>query len=303
MIPSNLLTRFTPSVFLTSRTPPMILNSVLYTSRIYTNPQIFFRFSLLFDYTLYMKKNNTNAEKKIRSSSTKAVICCAVRFGCIHVFFANSKIGGARRSRSLPRRDPEASRSSAAPKPGWYAEDASGLVTGLTTSKCLRDIGSNDDTDAFLLLPITGLFTERDELAADSGTATYSTCPSSTMFEIRKPLGPKFVPADTKSALCVLNQRSLVSGEVTRRRTTFFWLDCKSNISCRLHPSPSTDQGLFYYFTMTLSEVATASFNMATPLSEKTLLWVKEASRTKSCTQAMTPSTAWRLMATEYKLK
>ena len=48
----------------------------------------------------------------------------------------------------------------------------------LPTSNCFRDIGP-DDAETFLLLPITGLFTERDELAIGSGTATYSTCPSS----------------------------------------------------------------------------------------------------------------------------
>ena len=34
--------------------------------------------------------------------------------------------------------------------------------------KSLRDIGP-EDTDAFLLLPITGLFIKRDELSAGSG--------------------------------------------------------------------------------------------------------------------------------------
>ena len=53
---------------------------------------------------------------------------------------------------------------------------------------------------------------------------------------------------------------------------------------------------------MTLSATTTVSFNIATPLSEKKLLWVNETSPTKSCKQAMTPSAATRLLATRYRL-
>ena len=53
-----------------------------------------------------------------------------------------------------------------------------GLLTKLTTSKFLRDI-CPDNAEVFLLLSITGLFTDRNGFAVDSGTVTYSTCPSS----------------------------------------------------------------------------------------------------------------------------
>ena len=60
---------------------------------------------------------------------------------------------------------------SAAPELGSSREDLRGLVTGLSASKCFHKTGP-DDTDAFLLLPITGLFTERDNLVVGSGRAT-----------------------------------------------------------------------------------------------------------------------------------
>ena len=170
----------------------------------------------------------------------------------------------------------------------------------MITSKCFRDIGT-EDTDAFLLLPITRLFTERDEPAVGYGTATYSSCPSSTMFEIGRPPPPRVIPADGEPELWAPNQRSLVSREALRRRKTFSLQDCKSDTTCWFQPSPHTDQGPYSSLARTLLAAATASFNIATPLSEKKLLWVNEASRTKVSTQAMTPSTASRLMATRSK--
>ena len=121
------------------------------------------------------------------------------------------------------------------------------------------------------------------------------------MFEIRTPLRPGVVPADGEQALRATKQRSLVSREALRRRTVFSWQDCKSDTNCWLDPSPNTDKGFYYSLIMTLSAAAIASCNIATPLSEKKLLWVKEASRVVSCTQMMTPSTASRLMATRLK--
>ena len=49
---------------------------------------------------------------------------------------------------------------------------------------------------------------------------------------------------------------------------------------------------------MTLSEAATAIFNVPTPVSEKKRLCVNDGSRTKYGTQIMTPLTASRLLAT-----
>ena len=123
--------------------------------------------------------------------------------------------------------------------------------------------------DVFLLLPITGLFTERDEPAAGSGTATYSTRPSSTMFEVRTPLRPTDAGVDGKPIRWAPNQRLLVSREALRRRITFCQ-SCKPDTNDWLHPSPK----VVFLTDMTPSAAATASSNIATPLSEKKLLWV-----------------------------
>ena len=106
-------------------------------------------------------------------------------------------------------------------------------MTGLTNSKFFRHICA-DNLEVFLLLPITRHFTERDEPAVGSGTATYSTCLSFTKFEIRAPL----------PALGAPNQGSLLSQKAFRRKKTFSWQDCKADTTCWLHPSSNTDQGL-----------------------------------------------------------
>ena len=177
------------------------------------------------------------------------------------------------------RGDPEAPRLKNAAKIGSSTKDSQGLVTGLTTSKCFRDIGP-DDTDAFILLPTTRIFTLRDRVSVGCRTATSSTCPSSTMFKIRTPLSPGVAPAIGESALLAPKQRPLVSWEALRRRNTISWQGSKSDTTCWLHPPPNRDQGLYSLLTMILSEAATASFNNATPLSKKKLVWVNEASRT-----------------------
>ena len=76
-------------------------------------------------------------------------------------------------------------------------------------------------TQKFFLFPITGILTERDELAVGSVTATFSTCPSSTTFEFRTPPRPAVVLADAKPATGAPNQRSLVPQEAFHRMTTF----------------------------------------------------------------------------------
>ena len=147
-------------------------------------------------------------------------------------------------------------------------------------------------------LPITGLFTEYDELAVRSGTAMYSTCPSCSTFEVQMPLWPKDALDDGEPALCAPSQRSLVSREAFRRILTFCWHYCQSDTTCWLYPSPNTDYGLISSLTMTLSATTTAFFSIATPLSEKKLFCVNKKPRTRSWTQVMTLSFASRLKAT-----
>ena len=93
-----------------------------------------------------------------------------------------------------------------------------------------------------------------------------------------------------------------MSQEAIRRITNFCWHDCRSDTNCWLHPYPNTDHALKSSFTRTLSATPTVSFSIAAPVSEKKLFCVKKGSRTKSCTQIMTPSTASRLTATRSKM-
>ena len=97
-------------------------------------------------------------------------------------------------------------------------------------------------------------------------------------------------------------QRSLVSRETLHCMKTLSGQTCKSDTNWWLHPSPKTAQGLYSPLRITLSATTTAFSNIATPLSQKKLLWVNEGSRTKSCTQAMISSTASWLMATQSKV-
>ena len=91
-------------------------------------------------------------------------------------------------------------------------------------------------------------------------------------------------------------------GEVFRHITTFSWHDCKSDTSCWLLLSPNTDHGLNSSLTLTLSATFTASFSIATPLSEKKHFCVYKVSRAKFCTLVMITSSASRITDRQSKL-
>ena len=144
----------------------------------------------------------------------------------------------------------------------------------LNTSKCLRDFGP-DDTDGRRLLPMTGFFTERDELAVGFRNSNVLHLSLPHDLRIRTPVRPGVVPAEPQT-----NAHSCLGKPSPRK------IASQTQIAGCTHPHRA---GLEHPATSPLHCQRRNSFG-----------W--EASRTKSCTQAMTPSTASRLMPTRSKL-
>ena len=125
----------------------------------------------------------------------------------------------------------------------------------------------------------------------------YFTFPSSTISETRTPVRTTVGPDNAELALAGANRRSLVSLETLRRKTNFSRQDCKPDKTCWLQPHPNSDQRSESALTLTLSAAATSSFSIVTPLPAKKLFCAFEGSPTKSCMQAMNPSTPSPLFA------
>ena len=132
-------------------------------------------------------------------------------------------------------------------------------------------------------------------------TGTYSTCPSSTIFEILTPhrdVEPShdgLMPPTAYHYSCesfTTLRRSRASFKHPHTSATTWERDV---VSTWLHGSKTA-------LSVTLSEMTADSANMAIPVSEKKFRWLKCGLLKKSCTQRMAPCTSSAQIITRSKL-